>query len=398
VEPTFKWKLLHAGGHTEGGFQFRGNALVGARINTTMCKFNSTPVYVANVVAQSQNWSYTGSHVLNNSTESYFDIVIAANSVTGKELLALSLGWKVSWIGGLGSNTGSTTPGRTEWSLDEGNIGSADFGAAYVDVDTANCNFQTTPQYFTALSGDVQLEKSGAVLTIMSTQMVYYSKMKSFRTYVSERTTTSKHNIGPVHLTPSFMNLHRWSIAWIGIEHMGPPIAPSPQWSIGSSTARWQQHGHSHIYMDVQLTHHTMSKAQLPGYITQVSAEREHWTVGGGGSVYGQSNNGFRLYLKGKEKDATVAAKVANHLKFKVNYVSFPANWEMPCILDEWGYWSSCSLACGGGQQIRSRKILQPRSDPFGWGQKSCPVSNETRICNTQTCGTNSCINSACLF
>jgi hypothetical protein len=380
-----KWQLLHEPSPLPK-IVHDGVAMLVARINTTMCNFGSTPVYVANLVVLSQNWSFTGSHVLSNSSVSYFDIVIAANSVTGNALLADSSSWKVSWVGGLGSNTGSTVAGRTDWALDESDITARDFGAAYVDVDTKNNRFRSVPTYFTSFSGDIQVQKaSGSVLTLMSTQMVYYPKTTSFRVYVTQRTTPSTSNIGAMHLKPAFMNDHRWTIGWIGMESAGPANTPSPQWDLGSGDLDWQQNGPDHVYLDVKPR---TPKLLWPGYITQITADHMHWQVGGGGSIYGPSSTGFRLYMKGEETGTKVFAKTAHFFKFKVNYISFPADWETPCVVSGWGEWSTCSLACGSGHQSRAKTILQPHSDPHGWGQKVCPALNMTRLCNTQTCGT----------
>ena len=53
------------------------------------------------------------------------------------------------------------------------------------------------------------------------------------------------------------------------------------------------------------------------------------------------------------------------------------------CVVGEWTDWSSCSVACGGnGIQTRTRPILRPSAN----GGKACPILSETRSCGTQAC------------
>jgi Spondin-like TSP1 domain/Thrombospondin type 1 domain len=57
-----------------------------------------------------------------------------------------------------------------------------------------------------------------------------------------------------------------------------------------------------------------------------------------------------------------------------------------PCAVDckvgDWSSWSSCSKACGGGQQTRSRAVTTQEAH----GGAACPALNETQSCNTQGC------------
>jgi hypothetical protein len=60
------------------------------------------------------------------------------------------------------------------------------------------------------------------------------------------------------------------------------------------------------------------------------------------------------------------------------NAQSCPAN----CVYSAFsGAWGACSKTCAGGVQSRSRSMTQPRL-----GGASCPVSQETRTCNSHKC------------
>ena len=56
---------------------------------------------------------------------------------------------------------------------------------------------------------------------------------------------------------------------------------------------------------------------------------------------------------------------------------------DQDCEVGEWGAWTSCTKACGGGKTTRSRKVVQV---PTGTG-KACPHLYEEEDCNQHTCG-----------
>jgi len=51
------------------------------------------------------------------------------------------------------------------------------------------------------------------------------------------------------------------------------------------------------------------------------------------------------------------------------------------CEVNPWGDWSSCSAACGGGTQTRSRTVETPAS-----GGAACPALTENQPCNAYSC------------
>ena len=59
-----------------------------------------------------------------------------------------------------------------------------------------------------------------------------------------------------------------------------------------------------------------------------------------------------------------------------------PSSISVDCNLTEWTSWSSCTITCSGGTQMRNRSVL--RSEQFG-GQ-ACPELEETNGCNTKEC------------
>jgi hypothetical protein len=52
------------------------------------------------------------------------------------------------------------------------------------------------------------------------------------------------------------------------------------------------------------------------------------------------------------------------------------------CQVSAWSSWGACSAQCGGGQQTRTRSVLQQAQN----GGQACPALSESQSCNTQAC------------
>lgn len=55
---------------------------------------------------------------------------------------------------------------------------------------------------------------------------------------------------------------------------------------------------------------------------------------------------------------------------------------DQDCVVGEWSDWSNCTAKCGGGTQDRSRTVKTPKQS----NGKDCPPLKETQLCNTTGC------------
>ena len=54
------------------------------------------------------------------------------------------------------------------------------------------------------------------------------------------------------------------------------------------------------------------------------------------------------------------------------------------CALSEWSAWGACTVACGGGTQLRTRVVQVEGAN--GGATCGSSVLQEDRACNTQAC------------
>ena len=90
--------------------------------------------------------------------------------------------------------------------------------------------------------------------------------------------------------------------------------------------------------------------------------------------------NKARLNLKTSCSNNKSTCKLT--CKNKIQEILFKFPRPRDCIVGHWSGWTSCSKSCGGGQQIRRRKVTYPAK--FGGSQ--CPVLENKRVCNMNPC------------
>lgn len=104
---------------------------------------------------------------------------------------------------------GSTTPGTTNWQPYSNDAAPPGIEAGiYVDVDTSEAGFTSTPKYVISLGG-------GSHWRVTGSSSVYNPTPTSFRVYIrfSETDITSLYPT----LTPQYANGAQWHINWIAV-------------------------------------------------------------------------------------------------------------------------------------------------------------------------------------
>ncbi|KAB8332961.1 hypothetical protein SD80_013875 [Scytonema tolypothrichoides VB-61278] len=138
------------------------------------------------------------------STLSLFTAIATLNITLGQSVIAQTS--SAVTVGHTKIASGSTTPGATNW---QPYTNPAYPGWIYVDIDTSEAKFTTTPQYTISI-GDPN--DYGAAAWTLGTSTVYLATPTGFRVYL--RLTNES---GEKDLTPEKANQYKWQVNWIGI-------------------------------------------------------------------------------------------------------------------------------------------------------------------------------------
>ena len=90
--------------------------------------------------------------------------------------------------------------------------------------------------------------------------------------------------------------------------------------------------------------------------------------------------NKARLNLKTSCSNNKSTCKLTCKDKIQELLFKFPR--PRDCMVGDWGAWEQCSKPCGGGDQIRRRKVTYPAK----FGGSPCPVLYNKRVCNMNPC------------
>jgi secreted trypsin-like serine protease len=204
----------------------------------------------------------------------------------------------VPWIRSITSGQpfacqGQTPPGYTNWQQYNEN-------GVYLDVDTTQCNFPTTPEYFTSLGGN-----SGHFTTRGATS-IYSPTASGFRVYVYKS-----------GITPALANSWKWHLNWQGASiNQNQGEMCTGRTTPGATS--WVQYNTRTVYVDVSTSR--CNRTSTPRYFTSLGGSGSHWTTFGATSIYSPTPTGFRVYVV--QNDITPA--IANQHKWHINWASTP--------------------------------------------------------------------------
>ena len=111
-------------------------------------------------------------------------------------------------------------------------------------------------------------------------------------------------------------------------------------------------------------------------------------TCGGGTQMRGRSvlrpeQHGGEACPKLQETNECNTKECPGTLNCQSNtWPAFYISISVDCKLSEWTSRSSCTKTCGGGTQMRDRRVLRPEQH----GGQACPKLQQTHKCNTKEC------------
>ncbi len=152
------------------------NGLV-LRVDTRSCAFDeaTTPSYFTALGGASGHWMANGHTAILDPSSTGFSIRVPNSGLSADEARAL---WHLNWnatAANINEHSMAVCTGRaTGWRP------YSIAGAYYMDIDSSDCGFKSTPRYFTSLGG-----KDSSFVT--GSNAIYFAKPNGFRVYVRSR-------------------------------------------------------------------------------------------------------------------------------------------------------------------------------------------------------------------
>ncbi|ADO70570.1 S8 family peptidase [Stigmatella aurantiaca] len=260
-------------------------------VNTGQCGFISTPVYFTSLGGLSGHWTTTGATSIYSATPAGFRVYVRAPGIT--PALANQEGWHLNWQAAPNSPQSTVCAGQTTNSTPWQQYGT---DGIYLDVNTTQCGFTSTPLYFTSLDG-----LSNHWVTTGATS-IYSPTPTGFRVYI--------HSPG---ITPTLASQLGWHLNWQAapnnLQVGNVCTGQTPQ---GATV--WQQYSTDGIYLDVDASACSLSSA--PRYLTSLGGLSRHWETTGATSIYSPTPTGFRVYVHFPGITPTLANEYGWHLNW----------------------------------------------------------------------------------
>jgi hypothetical protein len=298
-----------------------------------------------------------GNTVIGQTKRTMFQVVIVVPKLSSTQLLreANNFKWEVSWAADGGIESGRTIKGQTGWKDGRSEVGGdgsgpgyegdddsvdsqAEGGRIYVDVDTTNSGFASTPVYLLAVQQPI-----GIGLAV-GTCVGYSPKPTSVRLWLTlgsegrDRALAWAHQHGILNISATagsghvkagwwlaqVLNEWGWSVSWIGRYAADAAVAKGG--AAGETAAlehdrlanakgvnEWksaQSPLGSTVYQDVDITDRVINSghhkgpnpfAELQGhevgYVLGFTVDSSLWQMSGGAVMTRVSAKGFRVYL-----------------------------------------------------------------------------------------------------
>jgi len=249
-------------------------------VDTSKCGFAATPNYFTSLGGSSLHWRTTGSGEVYRPTSTGFRIYIhradGLNAAKAKELK-----WYINWIG-TGHPTKNIVPNKlctgtsdiSKWV----DYAASSLKTIYVDVDTSQCAYKSTPIYVTSMGGRSNHWKTHG------TSEVYEPTPNGFRIYIRKMDTD---------ITPNYAKDRKWVVNWIAMGDAGDRV-PCTGSTVPFST-NWKQYIEDGIYVEIDTS--KCGFKTTPQYISSMGGVSNFWLTEGSTQIYEASPTGFRVYI-----------------------------------------------------------------------------------------------------
>lgn len=167
------------------------------------------------------------------------------------------------------------------------------------DIDTSSCGYSSTPKYFTSLSGNSNHWSTTGATSI------YSETATGFRVYIWMKGGVST----------SYAAARNWRINWIAQMSTGTTSSCAL-----SDNSVWRGYN-GNVYTDVVT--HECSHSTMPMYLASLSGRGSQWEAKGTSSIYSESANGYRVYLK---RDESKVGNAASDNGWYINTLSLDRN------------------------------------------------------------------------
>ncbi len=175
----------------------------------------------------------------------------------------------------------------------------------FLDVDTTECGFDTTPIYLSSIGGN------GLQWTVEGGTAIYFPTASGFRVYL--RTDVS----------PEDAERFKWHVNWDAVPK-GSTLDGQCTGQTEPGHTKWIQGDDSTVYTDVDTLN--CGFEETPVYSTSVGGKVNHWVARGKTSIFIPTATGFRvhLHLPG------ITPELANQKQWHINWSAARRNIETP--------------------------------------------------------------------
>ena len=346
-----------------------------AHVDTSFCAFTTATQYIASAVGDMSHFEELGTLSVSHVSATGFEVHMLHPSMHSAMLLAAAtnFGWRISWIGGDGANTGITVRGNSGWRQLHTNVaqmGSSHETVLFLDVNTTACGFASKPRYFTDLRG---LDTTGSGWRAEGSHIVYAPSAVGFRVYITYQ----------MPITPQQAERKGWTISFIGTPRGAGTAA---YWQSGTAKPNWKLNSvQSGLFMAVSAAGSGFIKQ--PAYVASIEVPNDEGDIvtAGSSSLYKVSKGGFELTLdRGKHRLHSDYAQAHN---WSVSYLGYDGPWPFNCEVSPWTHVSGCTRKCGGGYFNQTRLVKKQAL----LGGLACPALQRSLPCNTAPCAKVAC-------